>query len=211
MSLIATNNGGGSKYPLLEAGSYPALCYSIVDLGDHYSQLYDKTSHKVLFIWELFTETLDTEEGEKPRVISATYTMSLNEKASMRKMLESWRGRAFTDEELKGFDLAKVLGKPCIISVVHSERNGSTYANVGGVSKAMKGMAFPDKPFNPLVLFDLDAPDFLDALHDLPDWIQQRIKESETWKQKAAQRREEIGMSDDFDDYPEEETNDLPF
>ena len=43
------------------------------------------------------------------RTISATYTLSLGERSNLRKMLESWRSRAFTPEELQGFDLEKVF------------------------------------------------------------------------------------------------------
>ncbi|MHA1379626.1 MAG: hypothetical protein ACTSRG_14730 [Candidatus Helarchaeota archaeon] len=47
--------------------------------------------------------------------------MSLHAKATMRKFLESWRGKKFTKEELEGFDLQKILGKPCQLQIIHSD------------------------------------------------------------------------------------------
>jgi len=38
-------------------------------------------------------------------MISKRYTMSLGEQSTLRKDLESWRGKKFTPEELQGFDL----------------------------------------------------------------------------------------------------------
>jgi hypothetical protein len=64
----------------------------------------------------------------------------LHEKARLRKDLESWRGRAFTDAELKNFDLEVLIGANCLLNVVQSSKNGSTYANVSAVMPIKKGM-----------------------------------------------------------------------
>ena len=55
---------------------------------------------------------------------------------------------------------------------------------MGSVSKMPKGMSVPQKTTNALILFDLDAPDALENLQKLPEWVQNRIKESETYKEK---------------------------
>ena len=77
-------------------------------------------------------------------LISKTYTASMHEKAALSKDLESWRGRAFTDEERDGFDLKKVLGQPCLLNVIHENKGGTVYANIASVSPVPKGM--PVKP-----------------------------------------------------------------
>ena len=71
--------------------------------------------HIFIFMWELPGEEIEIEGEMKPRAISETYTNSLGEKANLRKMLENWRGRAFTQEEMDGFDLRNVLG----LSLIH--------------------------------------------------------------------------------------------
>jgi hypothetical protein len=67
----------------------------------------------------------------------------LHEKASLRRDLESWRGRAFTDKELEGFDLENLLLKGCLINVIHEQRGGATFANVAGVMRLPKEMTAP--------------------------------------------------------------------
>ena len=40
--------------------------------------------------------------------VARVYTLCLHERAALRKDLESWRGRKFTEQELDGFDLEKL-------------------------------------------------------------------------------------------------------
>ena len=77
-------------------------------------------------MWELPTETVEVEDRTETRVLSKQYTCSLSDTASLRKDLDSWRGRRFTDEELKGFDLRNIVGVPCQLSITNEERNGKT-------------------------------------------------------------------------------------
>jgi hypothetical protein len=88
-------------------------------------------------MWELPEELMD--DG-KPFVISKFYTNSLNEKATLRADLMSWRGRDFTSEELRGFDLQSILGAPCLINVVHDENKK---AKVTSVAKLPKNITIP--------------------------------------------------------------------
>lgn len=82
------------------------MCYGLIDTGEQYNEKYGKTSRKCVLLFELPGETFKTAEGEeKNRTISQTYTLSLNQKSALYKDLIAWRGRPFTDDELKGFDL----------------------------------------------------------------------------------------------------------
>ena len=214
MSLIISAQTSGSSFPPLEAGSYPAVCYGLVDIGWQYNEAYKKSSPKLIIMWEIPGETITIDGEEKSRVISQTYTVSLNEKATLRKDLASWRGRDFTDEELKGFDIKTIVGAPCLLSIVHKESNGRTYANISGVMALPKGIKRPRGTLDE-VIFDLDTSD-LSEIADLPDWIQKRIFESETYKERAAGiGHEEPGDDTDYEqpgmgDYEEDELE-LPF
>ena len=73
---------------------------------------------------------------------------------------------------------------PCLLNVVHREYNGKTYANIYGVTKMMKGVPAPQGTL-PHVTFDLDT-DPLEKIADLPEWIQKKIKESVTYKERIA-------------------------
>lgn len=182
MSTLIARGDQKQKYPILEAGGYIARCYAIIDIGEQYSPMFSKSSRKVTFIWEIPSETIDVDGEQKPRAISETYTLSLGEKSNMRKMLENWRGRAFTAGELEGFDLEKVLGVACMLNVIHKQKqNGETFAAIGSVSKLPKGMGAPEL-VNPAVLFSLDDANALDKMKELPEWIQNRIRESATYK-----------------------------
>lgn len=179
MSLIV-NEGSAGGYSLLDEGTYPAICYMLVDLGEQYSETFGRSSKKVLIGWELPGEKLDNGE---PRYMSNTYTASLNKKGNLRKELISWRGRDFTPEELNAFDLRNIVGAPCLLSVIHKiGSDGVKRAVIGGVMKLPKGMP-PAVGSLEKVIFDLDDPLAKERIMQLPEWIQSRIKESETWKE----------------------------
>jgi hypothetical protein len=196
MAIIAKADNGSGFTPIPE-GVHSAICYAIIDLGMHYSEKFGKTSHKALIMWELPDEKIEIDGEEKPRAISKEYTLSLSEKANLRKDLQAWRGKAFTDEELSGFDLQNVLGKGCQLQVIHTEANGKTYSNIVSIMGLPKDMKL-DEPYNPITYFDLDSPDALTEMANLPAWVQDKIKASETYKNMS-----------DF--YPATEEDDLPF
>jgi len=183
MSLTVTAKSAPSIAPL-EAGTYPAVCYGLVDIGVQYNETYKNASPKVIIVWEIVGETVTIDGEEKPRVISSTYTASLSERAALRRDLERWRGQAFTEEELAGFDLKSIVGAPCLLTIVHRENNGRTYTNVDGVAKLTKGMERPVGTIEPMV-FNLDS-DPLEKMETLPEWMQERIKKSETYKDRVA-------------------------
>ena len=187
MSLII-NEGASTTIPLLPEDVYPAVCNMLIDLGEQYSEKFDKLSRKVLIGWELPGEVL--ENGETRR-LSNTYTASLNSKGNLRKDLISWRGRDFTVDELKKFDLRNIVGAPCMLSVIHKEGQNGKYAAIGGIMKLPTGMPMPTLS-NGYIILDLDEEGVEEKMEALPEWIQTRIKESETWKhlQEAIDERE---------------------
>ena len=197
------------SYPVLEAGAYRASCYAIVMLGTTYSTYYNKNQTKILFMWELPDERIVIDGEDLPRAISETYTLSLNEKASLRKMLESWRGKPFSPEELQGFSLSKVLGAPCMVSTVQAEKNnGDKFAKVSAISKLPKIMVKPDKIENPLVIFDISNPNCpLSEMSKLPEWVQKRIMESNEYKERTS--NEIVSSPEDYEEISED--GDLPF
>jgi hypothetical protein len=98
-----------------------------------------KKQHKINIVWQLS----EVRDDNKPYEVRKRYTLSLHEKAGLRKDLESWRGRPFTQAELEGFDVETVLSAPCMINVIHNVKDGSTYANVTAVMKLPRGLIAP--------------------------------------------------------------------
>lgn len=150
MAIMATDTGGGGDFTLVPAGTHLAVCDQVVDLGKQriVSQMYgESVKHQVYIRWQITEERVEWEvDGQKkegPAVIGKTYTLSLGDKANLRKDLQAWRGKPFTPDELRGFDIAKLLGVPATITVTHTEKDGKTYSNVASVGGIPKGMPKP--------------------------------------------------------------------
>jgi hypothetical protein len=168
---------GGADFELIPAGAHVAVCCTVAFLGWHKTEYKGKTAvkAKTAFTWELVNEKM---KDGKPFTISKVFTDSLHKKADMRAMLESWRSRVFSDEELKGFEITKVLGKACSVTVIHSEKDGDTKARVSAVSSLTKGTAKPDG-INPPLYYTVEKgdPESCDILQ-LPKWMQEMVLSS---------------------------------
>lgn len=135
MSIIAKRPD--STFTPCPEGLHHAVCVDCVDLGIVTSAFGDK--HKVKIVWQVDLENEETGRRYEARKI---YNLSLHEKASLRKDLEAWRGRKFSDKELDGFDLEKLLGANCQIQVVHDlSDDGRIWANVQAVVPPPKNVA----------------------------------------------------------------------
>ena len=192
MSLTVSESSGVQAFEPIPAGTYPARCAGLIDLGVHKNEMYGTERPRVRIIWELPTETIQRNGETEPRWISKPYTASLNEKAELRRDLDSWRGRSFTAVELKRFELISVIDMPCMLSIIHkTSKNGNTYACVSAVSKVMRGFDVPALK-NPPLLFDFDYPreQMLTALEALPEWMRNEVQKSITWQQLCEQPQE---------------------
>lgn len=118
-----------SNFTPCPEGLHQAVCVDVVDLGIQKSAYGEK--HKVEVRWQ--TE-MENEEAQRRFQLRKWYTLSLHEKASLRKDLECWRGRKFTEDELHGFDLEKLLGANCQLQVIHNiTDDGKTYDNIQAI------------------------------------------------------------------------------
>lgn len=179
MSTVAKSKASSDFKPV-PAGTHAAVCTMVVDMGVQPGGKF-KPKHQIYLRWEIPAEVVEwtDAEGNKksgPAVIGRTYTLSLSEKANLRADLESWRGRLFSEAELAGFDVADVLGKPCVLGITHKQgADGKTYANVATVSGLMKGLAKPVAT-GKLLKYDIDNHD--PAVFDqLPGWLQTKIND----------------------------------
>jgi hypothetical protein len=189
MSLTAKDKGP-SVEPV-PAGVHVAVCYGVVDLGTQFNPKFNKHARKVLVLWELPQCRADFErDGQKqnlPRAISQRYTLSLSEKANLRRDLESWRGRKFSAQELNGFDLQAILGAPCQLQIVHEQgKEGRPFAAIAAIMALPKGATRP-KPENPLLFFTFEGVQGHPALPPtMPDWIKDLIAQSREWTGQPA-------------------------
>ena len=118
-------------------GLHHAVCCDVVDLGEvdtHFGRKY-----RVRLAWQI--DELDPESNTRHDVIKS-YTNSLHRRANLRADLESWRGQKFTEAEARAFDLETLLGKNCMIHVVHETSDaGDIYANVRAIMPTPQGTA----------------------------------------------------------------------
>ncbi len=209
MSIIATNNS--TPREPIPAGNYPARCYQMIQIGTVMENINgeNKLLNKVRIGWELPTEkkVFKEENGEQPYVISEEYTLSMNEKSNLRKMLASWRGKDFSEEEAKAFDITKLLGVQCMINVIHkASKSDATriYEKISSVSTIPKGMTVPEQ-INPSMVLSYDNFDF-SIYENLPDFIKAKIKTSVEFA--AMQQPNSVGI---HQQQPAEAIDDLPF
>lgn len=194
MSRHATEQGGGGGFRP-EIGIHNVICCQLVDLGTHEKEWQGKVvgkANQVNMAFEFVDVTLDGESGEYHPIWGFNVTNSLGKKANLRKLLEGWRGKAFTEEELKGFDLDKLLGLSCTL-VVQENANGNP--KVVAISKCAQNLqGFREKKsFWIEDDFDGNIPDWL------PEWMQETIADSEEFLSLHEDSSPGV-QEDDFDD-----------
>lgn len=201
--------GSTKEFEQPPAGNHVARCYQVVDLGTQEGEFQGKpnSARKVSIRWELCNEFMsDGDNAGKPFSVGKIYTASLNEKATLRHHLESWRGRAFTQEELMGFDSSKLLGVACMVNVGMSENNKAKVLSVAALPKGMQAPPMVNQP----VKFELDNFNG-QVFESLSKWLKGEIVKSPEYKKLFEVSKNEIPTdlsdikSDTFDD------DDFPF
>jgi hypothetical protein len=213
MSLVAKDSGGESSFTPVPPGMHLARCYRIVDLGTQKSEYQGdvKHLHKVMLQFEVHGEDesgrpLVTSKGE-PMTISKNYTLSLGEKSTLRKDLVNWRGRDFTAEELRGFELKNVLNAWAMLSIAKSAgSNGKEYTNIMSVNPVMAAFKKAGLPeaVNKAGLFYIDSPD-MDMFDTFSKNLKEKIQSSPEWQSRlshASKSSKGSGFDDMADDVP---------
>tara|TARA_R110000744_G_scaffold69132_4_gene140428 strand:+ start:17 stop:655 length:639 start_codon:yes stop_codon:yes gene_type:complete len=204
----------GNDFETLSAGQHLGVCYRIVDLGTREEQYKENPPKKRTLIhvtWETQEELM---EDGRPFATGRSYTASLNENATFYKDLVTWRGKPFSEEELKGFDVSKMLGVPANIHIEHNDDGKPRIKNI------FKPDNFKRTPtINAAFVFDLDiycnefngnssdeTKAMCDIFAELPEWQRNLIEDSYEYlaANDGATPVEEDVVDPDFDD-------DIPF
>lgn len=211
--MILTNSSS-QKRDIIPSGSYPARCISMIDIGtiptEWQGEKKSRTLIRLKFELPTLTKVFNPEKGEQPYVIERQFTKSLHEKSALLPFLNNWRGKALTPDDCQAFDLSKLLGAECMLSIVHNSSGDKTYANIGGISTLPKGLECPAQ-FNHSFIWDYNDYFNADAITSdndfIPSWLQETIKTSSEWRMKNGINAETISE----DDMNNDEPNDLPF
>jgi hypothetical protein len=214
MSFIVEDKGG--NYERCPAGMHLGRCYRIVDLGTQKSEYMGQVKylHKIMVGWEIHGtddsgKAIQMRDG-RPFAIFKNYTLSWSEKANLRLDLQSWRGKAFTQEEMRKFDLKNVLGAWCMLNVIErAGQNGNVYANVDGITPVpsiIKQNGLPEA-VNPNEMFNLKSPDMA-IFEKFSDHLKAKITASPEWEKLKSSSPAVAKAAETFADDADE---DIPF
>jgi hypothetical protein len=162
MGLNLKPTSGKDFGELVPEGDYFAVCVGVIDLGTHtpirgFQGAAPTAAHKVYIAWELADYTGNP-------VVGKDFTASLNEKAKLRAWVKKWRGRDFGEQE--EFQLSKLVGQKCQLTISHTRSGERTFANVEELTKLRSTDKVPDAT-RELITFDLDSGK---AVY-VPDWM----------------------------------------
>jgi hypothetical protein len=180
MGLMASGQGGSSNFEPVPEGTHIARCITVCDLGLQQGNFGSKEKVYVGFevpavrvSWEK-----DGKQHEGPAIIGSTYTLSVHPKSILGQHITSWRGKAFTEDELKSFDVFKVLGAPCMIAVTHAHKNENVYANITAIMRVPAGTVVPEAETDTIGYTATDAA-WSGNLDKLPEWLKKKALEGQ--------------------------------
>jgi len=188
MSFIVEDTGG--NFERCPPGMHLARCYRIVDLGTQKSEYMGEVKylHKIMLGWEIHGadengKALKMMDG-RPFAIFKNYTLAWSEKANLRIDLQAWRGKAFTQEEMRKFDLQNILGAWCMLNIIERQgQNGNTYSNVSSVTpvpSVIKQSGLP-QAINKNEMFNLQKPDMA-IFETFSENLKTKITSSPEWE-----------------------------
>jgi len=129
---------GKTDFVQAPEGVHNAICVDVVDLGMVSTNFGPK--HQIRIVWELealMPPDKRNPEVRRPFLASKWYTATITQKANLRKDLQAWRGKPFTDDELEKFDVEKVIGAQCrLVIQEYTKQDGSTGTKIISVMKA---------------------------------------------------------------------------
>lgn len=123
-------------------GRHPGICVDVIPAGVEEETFDGKVTRnkKVIFVWQVFPlpdqkdqygEPVKTRQSNgAPFLIDTKVTATINAFSRCRLMLERWRNKPLTPEELKNFALVAVKGAPAYLNIVHTLKNSFIYANL---------------------------------------------------------------------------------
>jgi hypothetical protein len=203
MPIIATGSDKQKKeFEPVPKGSHVARVYQIIHIGTVESTYEGVSSLKnkvrIGFEFPTVKRVFNEEKGEQPCAIAREFTLSVGDKASLKPFAEALMNKTLTGNDRMNFDVEELLGRACIVSVVHNQVGDKVYANIAGCTPLMEGMTVP-KAINPPFVFGYHPFD-IEAFDKLPEFLQTKIKSSLEYQQLHEKAQ-------DVDDVVEE----LPF
>lgn len=177
---------------LVPAGPHIAICTQLIQIGTvtGFNRFRGEieTKPKVYLGFELCEVTHEYNGKTESRTISRRYNLTLHENSSLYADIISWRGKKFTEEELKGFNLMNIVGKPCVLNIQHEKGDeGKQYANIKGITPLHKSMPKPEQTLPTLTLAYGKGWDW-DVFEGLPKYLKEIMEGTPEFKAIAKDR-----------------------
>ncbi len=196
---------------LTPAGNHVARLYSIIHIGQVKEEWAgeEKLMDKVMLRFELPEEMREFDGKMLPMAISREYTLSMGEKANLRKLVEGMLGKSIDDTEDEEYGLTQLAGKACLLNVIHKTSQKKTeYALIASASPLPKKMVAPDQ-INPTFIWDYEENYDEAALEKMPDFLKDKIKSSVQYALKKGLKSPEIGSRNE--EPTVDDLNGIPF
>jgi len=211
-TVTAGSGDGGGGFEIAAAGPHPAVLIGLFDIGTHHESYMGESSdkRKLFMVWELVDSPMS---GVKCNMcIGQEFTMSMHEKANLRKLIEDWSGRKLADGEQ--FDFSTIIGKKCIVNVKHktNKAGDKTFAEVGSVNQPMKNQEIEDSVQTPM-MWSVDEgtppPDAIWLPRIYGSTIADKVRDSKEWMRQNSGGGG-TGAEPGFDT-PTDDPEDAPF
>jgi hypothetical protein len=141
MGLSVQIDSGGKDFEAVTEMLQPAVLADIVDKGVVPNKFKPGTTqHKCYFVWIV----AETDSEDRNKRVFQSFTVSLNEKASLRKFL----GTLGIKEFPSAFDLDTLIGtkRMLVLSEEDSKDGGKPFLKITATMALKKGQTAPDIP-----------------------------------------------------------------
>jgi hypothetical protein len=200
MSDVMIAKSSDSKFKPHPEGQYVGQCVELINLGMKVQDFPGTTPYLAQTCALVFRTGEKNDETGDYIDIAREFTVTMGEKANLRKFLEQWRGKPYTTEQIEeGVALHKLEGNHGLLTVAHrTSGKGRAYANITacvGIPKQMAGSVTKYDDYQRAEYWETKKKEYADA---------------------AAKFRGESanGPGIDYNDFPEQapdDDSDLPF
>lgn len=191
----APKQEGNYDFAICPEGVHVARLFKIIYIGtvenEYNGQKY--WAPMVKLHWELPNEPLkykdkDGKEVESVFTISKELTLSMSGKANLRKLVEGMLGKSMTDDEAFEFDIDDLMGKTCMLNIIHkkSKDGEKTFAVINSAMPLMKGVEVPEQVFSPKIINVMTCDE--SDIDELYEKLRDKMKSSKEWQERVAQK-----------------------
>jgi hypothetical protein len=193
-------------------GTYPAICYAVVDWGTHLKKsdkFGDKEERQLRLQWEIpgirIKYTKDDKEMEGPKVIGKTYKFSTYKKSALFAHLTAW-GLSSLDN----LDFKTLLGRSCSINIAQFEaEDKSVISYIQAIMQREAGSS-PIQGENPQIYYSIEE-NGLNIPDGMYEFMANKIKESPEYKLMESPPIREDGSPPPQDTTDYNNLDDVPF